>query len=66
MRKAVNALWHLRRGQDYEAGKLFDLRRLTLTPPAQATLITESDAGEAEGAVPADARRCDDDGARAR
>ncbi|HMU18062.1 MAG TPA: IS110 family transposase, partial [Thauera aminoaromatica] len=48
MRKAVGALWHLRRGQDYEAGRLFDLRRLTLTPPAQATLITESDAGEAE------------------
>jgi transposase len=48
MRKATSALWHLRRGQDYQASKLFDLRRLELALPAPDMLISEADASEEE------------------
>lgn len=52
MRKAASALWHLRRGQDYQASKLFDLRRLVLAPSARDALITEADASESEAPCP--------------
>lgn len=52
MRKAICAIWHLRRGSDYQARLLFDLRRLVLAPPVQTALISEADASEPEAPCP--------------
>lgn len=49
MRKAARAAWHLARGEDYQASKLFDVRRLELasTPPEPPTRTDKSDARSA-------------------
>ena len=45
MRKAARAVWHLSRGESYQASKLFDLRRLGLDASAgsQQEPVTERD-----------------------
>lgn len=52
MRKMIRALWHLARGNAYDASKLFDTRLLDLTKPAVVT-----DAPEPVDAVPAKGKR---------
>ena len=58
-RKAARAIWHLARGEDYQASKLFDLRRLELTSAAPELISEpaepESDQAPESSAAPSDA-----------